>query len=624
MVRNLFTQALLHRQLLGMLRRPRPFWILGALILLLSGAYVLSYRIEATLALRLQDPTDLGRKLLYGYAQFCYVALCLFVPLVGVQTIAAERDRYTLESLLTTPLTPRALVVSKIAAGLFVVLCGLAGGSPLLAVTLLMGGVGPNELASMFLQQVSLALFGLAVGIWAGACAKGAFRALILAYATFAILLLVPVAVDRFFELLLRHFGVFLDRATASNTKAVIVYVLGSPAFLLAIGWYLMSRASERLGREPKPARSRTWSLPRLKGRDSQLWSLLGVRDRDELIPDGQNPVYACERHRFLVQVAGRYVDAPSLLWIGAAFGFYWLATQPVTMLYSALLLLLIFVPPLGSGILNSERERGTWDLLKTTLLDADDILRGKLQLVFRQALIHVGAFYLPTLPLLLFFWLVVLFIVPALKGNTLILASLARENLFPLWSAHLLIIPILIGTAYLFTSLSVWCSVRFQRPWIAAFMAYILVLAFLTGPRVGSYLFDIGATGMNRPSNPQFMDIQFLRSSSFPVRRVGIGGPDGFLHTRPPKGTMQIFLSPLHAPYLFEGWQMLRPGYASRYDVFNPRAHAFSPLGLALLMQYLFHLLYLGVVSQTVNGYTRRLLRKELEYPSPSPAPPT
>ena len=41
--------------------------------------------------------------------------------------------------------------------------------------------------------------------------------------------------------------------------------------------------------------------------------------------------------------------------------------------------LLLLFAPSLGSGLISAEREGGTWQLLRTTPLSAGAILRGKL-----------------------------------------------------------------------------------------------------------------------------------------------------------------------------------------------------------------------------------------------------
>jgi hypothetical protein len=41
--------------------------------------------------------------------------------------------------------------------------------------------------------------------------------------------------------------------------------------------------------------------------------------------------------------------------------------------------LLLLFVPSLGSGLISTEREGGTWQLLRTTPLSSGAILRGKL-----------------------------------------------------------------------------------------------------------------------------------------------------------------------------------------------------------------------------------------------------
>src|SRR5581483_7347292 len=105
-----------------------------------------------------------------GVQHFLVLAL---TPVYAGSSIAAEREAGTLENLLTTDLTPREIVISRVVAVIARLLLLLLTGLPLLALLLLFGGVPADVIgaacAATVLNLLSVAALGVAVSAF---CAR--------------------------------------------------------------------------------------------------------------------------------------------------------------------------------------------------------------------------------------------------------------------------------------------------------------------------------------------------------------------------------------------------------------------------------------------------------------------
>ncbi len=492
---DLRSSALLQHQMLVALRRPRSYQVFSLSLLLIGFIAILILRIIWPAATRSGELSQVGRLLLLFYAPFSQFLICLLMPSLGVQAIAQEKQNDTLELFLTTPARPIMLVLSKVSAGLAMVILAIFGAAPLVGLSFVMGGVGPDEVLQLTLSQIVLCFLGLTLGVWAGAKTKTMIRGVILAYMIFAFLLAFCVLVTAIasgsgivgYVMNVLDLGPRRPRAgmfwiqaqTPWMNYGVIMLPWFADVILIALTFLILLRIPRHLTKEPVVARPRTWKPIRLRGKDSQLWSLLGVKDDDEQIQDHQNPIYICERQRFLLQVTRRYIDAPSILWLFSSVCFLFYAFWPQFMLNCCLMLILFFTPVVGATILASEHERLTWDSLRVTLLSPIDILCGKFRLVFGQSLIHLAAFYVPMFPLLI------------LIGGLVYLASPGGASYNLSWNfgavlvRHVINIPIVVMTAVTVTSITLYCSSMFRRGFIAVIAGYLASTVLLLGPKV-------------------------------------------------------------------------------------------------------------------------------------------
>jgi ABC-type transport system involved in multi-copper enzyme maturation permease subunit len=122
------------------------------------------------------DPSALswaGRRVFQGYTLVQTWMLVLLTPILVAQGIIEERNAGTLSLLAITHLSPRDLLLGKLASRLLVVEAVLLAGLPFLGLCLSLGGVGPTEVLNVFLQANAMMLGLAAVSCFVSLYARG-------------------------------------------------------------------------------------------------------------------------------------------------------------------------------------------------------------------------------------------------------------------------------------------------------------------------------------------------------------------------------------------------------------------------------------------------------------------
>jgi ABC-type transport system involved in multi-copper enzyme maturation permease subunit len=130
-------------------------------------------------------------------------------PAYAAAAIAEEKDRRTLALLLTTELTDREIVWGKAVARVLFVLMAVAAGIPVLALTLLFGGVSMEFLLAGYALTTGTVILCAAIGVSAACHAPDSRGALIRAYsyaaAIVAGVLIPPLVLLSPFAMLVYH-----------------------------------------------------------------------------------------------------------------------------------------------------------------------------------------------------------------------------------------------------------------------------------------------------------------------------------------------------------------------------------------------------------------------------------
>lgn len=153
-------RVVIERELLRVSRRWQTFAQRAgfAAVLLLVVAFFWETRVVRAME---WDPTSLayaGQRLFEGYAFVQGWMLVLMTPILVSQGILEERNAGTLQLLAITKLSPRQLLLGKLASRLLIIEAVIFAGLPVLAPCLSLGGVEPYQVVNTFLQANAMVL----------------------------------------------------------------------------------------------------------------------------------------------------------------------------------------------------------------------------------------------------------------------------------------------------------------------------------------------------------------------------------------------------------------------------------------------------------------------------------
>ncbi len=98
--------------------------------------------------------------------------ICLIIPIITASSVAGERERQTLDLLLTTPRSPLSIILGKVWAALINVFMFIISSLPSMAIAFLFGGLKWSYLFIFLISILVVSFFVGAVGIWCSSVFK--------------------------------------------------------------------------------------------------------------------------------------------------------------------------------------------------------------------------------------------------------------------------------------------------------------------------------------------------------------------------------------------------------------------------------------------------------------------
>ena len=387
----------MQRELLVNLRTKRAFLLLAVYQILLAAVVLAAWPTDTRLDLS-STPAS-ATKLVNLFFLGQYVIASLMAPSFASGTITGEKERKTYEMLLASPLRPGAIVLGKMVASLTHLGMLIVGSLPIIVLCLPLGGVSVYEVLAAYLGLiVSVILFG-AIGVLSSSYFTRTSASLVVSY--LAILPLVILAVLGWN--LLADDGMFRLK----------LFTLVFPAFVLSAVILMGAAAAGRMlyppdvgseGKEVIDLEKEAEEAVGLVIQPDQFPDrLFAPPKKQELMPDGANPVYDKEIHseifsqgtlmlRLVIQIS--MVLAIPLMGV---FLFFKADLAPWFSVYVIVFNMLVGPVFLASSM-TSERERQTLDLLLTTTLTPMQILSGKFIVGFRVSAVLTGFLLWPLL----------------------------------------------------------------------------------------------------------------------------------------------------------------------------------------------------------------------------------
>lgn len=152
------------KELRGRMRGRRAFVILTIYLGLLAGFALMVERIiEAQYlngfnTMSFQASPAIGQGLFAATLLLMTLQVAFLAPSSTAGAISLEREKQTLELLVTTPISSFAIVIGKLLSALVYVFLLIAASIPLMAAVFVFGGVGPDDVLKAYIVLVVAAI----------------------------------------------------------------------------------------------------------------------------------------------------------------------------------------------------------------------------------------------------------------------------------------------------------------------------------------------------------------------------------------------------------------------------------------------------------------------------------
>lgn len=224
LLRRAIDNPVILKELRGLMRGRRAFWLLTGYITVISlfiGVIYISFVLQSDyLQTDPQFRQGVG-KTIFGAVVLLELLLVSFIaPALTSGAITAERERQTFDLLRATLISARSLVFGKLGAALVYLLLLIFAALPIQSLAFLLGGVGLAELLISGLLLVITALFFSALGLFFSSFLRRTLASTVSSYGTIVVSY---IALGLAFFML-----VFLNLPNiASNTTAETTLILG-------------------------------------------------------------------------------------------------------------------------------------------------------------------------------------------------------------------------------------------------------------------------------------------------------------------------------------------------------------------------------------------------------------
>ncbi len=163
------------KELRGRMRGRRAFVLLTIHLLAVSG---FAFFIEE-ISVRSISPfgggpqsADIGRILFGALLVFLTIVVLILAPASTSGAVSLEREKQTLDMLVTTPVSSLAIVLGKLVAALGWMALLLLASIPVMALVFMFGGVGPEDLLRAYIVLAATAVLYGSLGLFISALFK--------------------------------------------------------------------------------------------------------------------------------------------------------------------------------------------------------------------------------------------------------------------------------------------------------------------------------------------------------------------------------------------------------------------------------------------------------------------
>ncbi len=142
----------------------------------------------------------IGQSIFSVLSVFQVVLVSMIAPAFTAGQISLEREKQTLDLLITTPLRPGAIIIGKLVTALAFVILMIVAAIPICAIVLMYGGASVDDIVRQQILLLAVAIGFGAIGIFASALMRRTQAATVVAYGTVLALTLGTAMVFAFWD----------------------------------------------------------------------------------------------------------------------------------------------------------------------------------------------------------------------------------------------------------------------------------------------------------------------------------------------------------------------------------------------------------------------------------------
>ncbi len=195
-------------------------------VVALLNMYSMASQVEVTAEIEYSRFLDL-----YVFvASIEFLLLCFIMPALTAGSISGERERGTLELMLSTQMTSREIVLGKLVSSLYSMALLVISSFPVIALVFVYGGIQMKDVGSLLLLYMVVALLSASIGLCFSAICKRSTMATAPSYGFLAFLIAGTYGIN-FFVWSMSRIGAtgYLDQVggiTAQGSSGMFLYLL--------------------------------------------------------------------------------------------------------------------------------------------------------------------------------------------------------------------------------------------------------------------------------------------------------------------------------------------------------------------------------------------------------------
>ncbi|MCC6617590.1 MAG: ABC transporter permease subunit [Chloroflexi bacterium] len=225
------------KELRSRMRGRRAFILLtiylGLLALIAYGVYLISApATSAGFGMSANASAMVGSAIFMVLSIFQLILICFIAPAATAGQVSLEREKQTLDLLISTPMRPGAIVVGKLAAALAYVVLMIVAAIPITAIVLMYGGATVMDIVHQQVVLLAVAVGLGAVGLFYSALLKRTQAATVLTYITVLAMTLGTTAVFVFWMVFANQSSGGFDVGPRKTAPEALLYVNPGVAML--------------------------------------------------------------------------------------------------------------------------------------------------------------------------------------------------------------------------------------------------------------------------------------------------------------------------------------------------------------------------------------------------------